>query len=564
MKHMSEKDNKPREKAPIAPKAHREGGFFNKQGGARASKPFARRDGKPEAKTADRHFDPRKGVSEQYAKRFEKPKADKAQPDGKKAMQGGTYARPPKRDFPGRNKPANGPKPAKRQEHAPGSDARIAALKALYDVYYLNAYSNLSLDKQLKQTELSPEDRRLATNIFYQCVENRRKIEFMLEPFIKQEPEQIITCILHIAAAQILFLDRVPEFAAVNEAVKEARLYKRDEAAGFVNVVLRNFIRAKENGEIHLPSREEDLQKYLEITYSASKDAVGLLCDAFGAEEAEKILSYKPEERYETIRPNLLRYSDAELESALNAQEIAWEKASVPHGYYVKNAGNLAQSELFTRGLISIQGVSAMLAAMALEAKRGMTVLDACAAPGGKAALICELMQGSGRVYAWDLHDHRVEMMKNNGKRLGLDNLRCAARDATQLKDDMTRLMDAVIIDAPCTGLGVIADKPDIKYHLTRAKLKDITSTQEKLLDTCCEYVKVGGRLVYSTCTLLPQENREQIDAFLLRHPEFKLDTDTGYLPEPFRARCENGMLSLFEHRDGVEGFFIARLIRVL
>ena len=443
-------------------------------------------------------------------------------------------------------------------------DARLVALKALYDVYYANSYSNLALDRQLKDCALSPEDRRLATNIFYQCVENRRKIDYMLAPFVKTEPEQIITCILHVASAQIMFLDRVPPFAAVNEAVNEARLYKRDEAAGFVNVVLRNLIRAKESGEVRFPERGDDPLKYLEIEYSSSTDAVGLLTEAFGMEEAERILAYKPAERYETIRPNLLRSSDRQLEERLNALGLEWKPSPVKHGYYVKNAGNLAASEDYLKGFISIQGVSAMLAAMALEPKRGMTVLDACAAPGGKAALICELMQGSGRVYAWDLHEHRVEMMKLNGKRLGLDNLRCAVRDATVLKEDMTRAMDAVIIDAPCTGLGVMSDKPDIKYHLTRARLGEITDTQRRLLDSCCEYVKPGGRLVYSTCTLLPQENDEQVKAFLLRHPEFKLEKDDGWLPETFRDRCSEGMLSLMEHRDGVEGFFIARLKRVL
>ena len=471
----------------------------------------------------------------------------------------------------GKTSPQNG----RPLEKAPGAvrretksveagSARLVALRALYDVYYLNTYSNLSLDKQLKGTALSAEDRRLATNIFYQCVENRYKIDFMLSPFVKQEPEQIITCILHIAAAQIMFLDRVPDFAAVNEAVNQAKLYKRESSAGFVNVVLRNLLRAKEANEIHLPKREDDPYKYLEIEYSASEDTVKLLADAFGLDETEKILAYKPSERRDTVRPNLLRTSDDALEQSLTEQGIQWENAPVPHGYYVKNAGGMAQSDIYRQGLISIQGVSAMLAAMALEPGRGMNIVDACAAPGGKAAYICELMQGSGRVYAWDLHEHRVELMKQNGKRLGLDNLRCAVRDATVLKEDMTRLMDGVLIDAPCSGLGVIADKPDIKYHLTKAKFYDIVKTQRALLDTCCEYVKVGGRLVYSTCTLLPEENEKQIEQFLLSHPEFRLDTSDSYLPEHFKPLLKDGMLTLMEHRDGVEGFFIARLIRVI
>ncbi len=524
---------------------------------------YKKPEGKPGDRFARKKADGKPGDRPAYKKPAgrpgDRPKWEKT--DAKPA-----YKKPVSK--PG-DRPASGErsvKPAARVDcevRAPRSDARLVALKALYDVYFANAFSNLVLDKQLKAARISEEDRRLATNVFYQCVENRSKLEYLLEPFVKQPPEQIVTCILHIAAAQIMFLDRVPDFAAVNEAVNQAKLYKREEAAGFVNVVLRNLIRAKESGTLHLPSRD-DTQKYLEIEYSASPDAVKLLTEAYDYEEAEKILAYKPAERTETIRPNLLKSSDAELEAYLTAQNISWEKGRVPHAYLVKQAGALAETDAYRQGMYSIQGQSAMLAAFALEPKRGMNVLDACAAPGGKAALICELMQGSGRVYAWDLYEHRVEIMKQNGKRLGLDNLRCAVRDACQIKDDLTRALDAVIIDAPCSGLGVTADKPDIKYHLTEARLCELTQTQQKLLDVCCEYVRKGGRLVYSTCTLLPRENEERVRAFLLSHPEFRLDEDDSYLPDEFKPLCKGGMLRLTPHRDGAEGFFIARMLRVL
>ena len=477
----------------------------------------------------------------------------------------GAKRAPAKDKAPGRNK-APGKDNAPGRDKTPGTagSARLTALKALYDVYYQGSYSNLSLDKQLKSARLSPEDRRLATNIFYQCVEHRMKTEFLLSPFIKQPPEQIVTCILHVAAAQILYLDRIPPFAAVNEAVNQARLYKREEAAGFVNVVLRNLIRARDAGTLNAIDKTAEPKKYLETEYSASPDTVEMLMDAYGFEEAEKLLAYRPEERYDTLRPNLLRSSDEQLERFLDENGYEWKSSPVPHAHLVRNAGALIDSEGYKQGLFSIQGQSAILAAMAVKPRRGMNVLDACAAPGGKAACLCELMEGSGRVYAWDLHEHRVELMKQNAKRLGLDNLRCAVRDACETKEDMICGMDAVLIDAPCSGLGVMADKPDIKYHLTHAKESEIVLTQQKLLNTCCEYVKRGGALVYSTCTVLPRENEEMIRRFLLEHAEFRPDEDVSWLPEKLRPLSKDGMLLLLGHRDGLEGFFIARLKRVL
>ena len=443
------------------------------------------------------------------------------------------------------------------------SPARMCALRALYEVYYSGAYANLALDQQLKTALLSDEDRRLCTGMFYLCVEKRKKIEYILAPFVKAAPDDVIVCILHLAAAQMLFMDRIPPHAAVNEAVNQAKAYKKDEAAGFVNGVLRSVLRAKEAGELHLPTREDGIETYLETEYSASPYTVEALISAFGPDEAEQLLAWRPQERFETIRPNLLRWCDEELEAWLQKNEIRFERSQVPHAYRVYRAGSLVQTPEYEKGLFSIQGESAILAALAVSPRRGMNILDACAAPGGKAALMGEEMQGSGRVYCWDLHEHRVELMKKNARRLGLDNLRCVPRDASLLKDDILRTMDAVLVDAPCSGLGVMADKPDIRQHFTKDRLLEICKLQQKLLDACCEYVRPGGRLVYSTCTILPQENEERVHAFLLSHPDFKLEEDADYLPEALRAKCEGGLLKLRQDKDELEGFFIARMVRV-
>ncbi len=194
--------------------------------------------------------------------------------------------------------------------------------------------------------------------------------------------------------------------------------------------------------------------------------------------------------------------------------------------------------------------------------RAGDRVLDACAAPGGKSALIAEMMGDVGRVYAWDVHEHRVEMIRAAKRRLKLDSLRPAVRDARKPCEDFELLMDAVLVDAPCSGLGVLADKPDIKYRLTDESIEQLIVLQREILENCAAFVKVGGLLVYSTCTILPEENEQQVRAFLEKHPEFALVEDNSYLPEPLRARSKGGMAQFFSHLDGIEGFFIARMLR--
>ena len=538
-KPFDRRNGKPIEKRGDKPFVKKDGKPFGKHEG----KPFEKKDGKPFVKHDGKPFEKKEGkpFEKHDGKPFVKREGGHFDPRGKKPE--GRPAVPPK--------PANSP-------------ARMAALKAVFDTYYSDSYTNLSLDKQLKAAHLNDEDKRLATSIFYLCIENKLKIEYILSAFVAVKPEKIIEAILHVAVVQILFMDKIPPFAAVNEAVNEAKLYKKEEAASFVNGVLRSLLRAKDAGTLVTePGEEADELTRMSVRLSAGREVIGMLSDAFGKEEAEAILSYRPKERFETVRPNLLRYSDSELEAYLTGKGISVEKSMIPHAYRAKRAGNLTETPEYEQGLYSLQGESAMLAALAMQPKRGMNVLDTCAAPGGKASLMCELMQCSGRVYAWDLHEHRVNLMKVNGIRLGLDNLRCAERDATELKDDFIDSMDAVLIDAPCTGLGVLSDKPDLKYSMTREKAESIRADQKKILDTCCRYVKKGGLLVYSTCTILPDENEEQIRSFLMRHPEFKAETDVSYLPEELRGKCENGMLTLMQHRDDLEGFFIARLRRV-
>ena len=460
-------------------------------------------------------------------------------------------------------KPTDGARTGARfADGAQGPSARDVALRALRDVARDNAYAAQALDRELNAAHLSEEDRRLAASLYYYTLENRLRIEHCLLTRMKERPEPEIMDILSLAAAQILFMDRIPDHAAVDEAVKQARAARRERQTALVNAVLRGLIRARDAGELTLPDREAEPEKYISEKHSVRLELVERLVKAYGAEEAEQIVAWSPDRHSDTIRANLLRMGKEEFEAWLSANSFDWSQGRVNGAYRVRGAGRLAAHEGYRGGLFSIQGESSMLAALALCVKPGMQVLDACAAPGGKSCLIAEVMRGAGRVYAWDLHEHRVELIRAAQRRLGLENIRPQVRDAAKRVESIEGTMDAVLVDAPCSGLGVMGDKPDIKYRLSAETIEALLPIQRAILETCAAYVRPGGLLVYSTCTILPEENREQIDAFLAAHPEFEPAADAAWLPEALRPRYADGMLQVLPNRDDMDGFFIARLRR--
>ena len=440
--------------------------------------------------------------------------------------------------------------------------ARDAALRALQDVVRGDAYASQALNRRLEEARLKPEDSRLAASLFYSAVENRLYLEHMLGKFMDQRPEPVVNDILHIAAAQILFMDRVPDHAAVDEAVKQVRAARREGFTGMVNGVLRNLIRARDAGTLSLPDKAADPVAWFRARYSISAPAVRRLIDAYGMETAEAIAAWTPARRVETVRPNRLRMDAGAFGKWLSDQGLDWKPGIVPDAFVISDGGNLAVHPGYGQGLFSIQGQSAILAAQAVGARPGMQILDACAAPGGKTCLMAEQMGTSGRVHAWDVHEHRVALIRAAALRLGLENVRPAQRDASKPVESMRLSMDAVLVDAPCSGLGVIAEKPDIKYRKTEAELTALPPLQLRILSACAGAVKVGGLLVYATCTILPDENEGVVRAFLEQHPGFEPDTADDWLPQALKPRLENGMLQILPHRDNMDGFFIARMRR--
>lgn len=443
-----------------------------------------------------------------------------------------------------------------------GLNARRLALDVLTDVREKGAYASLALGERLRAAHLSPEDRRLATGLAYGTLENQLQIDYALDRLMDHPTrEPVQRDILRMGAYQILFLDRVPDSAAVDEAVKLTRAMGMEAACGFINAVLRNLSRGKD--EIAWPDREADPMAYLSVMGSMPLWLVEKLVAAYGPEEAGRVILYREEEHPVCVRPNLTRLSDAEFVTLLHEKGWRAERGIAPHAWLIYGAGDLAADADYRAGRFSIQGQSSMLAAEALEARPGMKVLDACAAPGGKSAYLCEQMQLTGRVYAWELHEKRAQLLEGVRRRLGLDNLRISVRDALDFRPDLEGMLDGVLLDAPCAGLGVLSQKPDIKLRLKQEDIPAIVDTQGRLLDTVCRYVRPGGALVYSTCSLLPEENGDRVRAFLETHRNFVLDPLPVSFPAELRERQTACGLQLLGCRDGVEGFFIARMRRV-
>ena len=429
----------------------------------------------------------------------------------------------------------------------------------LGDVLGSDAYAALSLDERLNAVNLNQLDRRLCASIVYRTLENLYYLDFALSGFLR-DPEALepqVRGILRTAACQIMLHDRVPDSAAVNEAVKLTHDLHLDGFSGMVNAVLRRLADNK-NG-IKWPERSEGA-RYLSVMYSVPEWLAEKLTEDYGAEMAEKIVAYRTERHCITVRPTYGR--EKEFEACLQKKVWEHEAAVMPGACRIFGAMQIARDSDYLGGLFSIQGEGSMLAAEAVGVRCGMNVLDCCAAPGGKTAYLAERMEGTGRVYAWDLHAHRVELIRAAMRRLHLDNVRLATRDATAVREELAGSMDAVLLDAPCSGLGVMDDKPDVKYRHSPEGIAALCDTQRRLLDACCRYVKPGGVMVYSTCSMLKNENERQIARFLKDHDDFAIDALPETIPAALRAQCTPYGLQLLPCRDGVEGFFVARMKR--
>jgi 16S rRNA (cytosine967-C5)-methyltransferase len=429
---------------------------------------------------------------------------------------------------------------------------RRKALEALLDVTDRGAYANLSLKGALQG--LDERDAKWVSALVYTVLDRLNYIDNILKTHARGRLHASIRGILRLGICQVLFMD-VPESAACDESVKLAKEIGKGSLSGYVNAVMRSVCRAKDD-PVELP---DDPAARLSVEFSFPLFLVKEYIGLYGMAFTKDMLSYRG--RGITLRAQY-PYTEDELARELTEQGLAFSHGKIVHNAFCLERGlDVTKFEPFLSGKVAVQSQGAMLACLALDVKEGMNVLDACAAPGGKTAFISSIMKGSGSITAWDIHPHRIELTEKTLMRLQVQNAKAAVNDASVLDASLFEKMDAVLVDAPCSGLGLWG-KPDAKMNKDEEAVKRLAVLQKSILTTCSNYVKPNGVLVYSTCTVSYAENHAQIEAFLKEHTEFSIASLAPYVPKHLRERVEGGMLQIFPHLDGAEGFFVARMVK--
>lgn len=437
------------------------------------------------------------------------------------------------------------------------NNARKIAVEVLEKVFQHGSYSNIALNSALENSKLNDKDKALTTEIVYGTIKYKLTIDFIIEKFTKEKfkkIESLILNILRISIYQIKYLDKIPEFAAVNESVELARSFKSEGASKFVNGVLRNYLRDKE-----IKPNSMDKLDELSLEYSYEKWMIKLFIDQYGEETADSILRNLNLTPSVTVRINNTKSDYDVVYDMLTKSGYDVEDGNIcPEAISIKRGKGIEKNPLFINGYITPQDESAMLVAPSMELKPGMIVGDMCSAPGGKATHIAELMKDLGKVYAFDIHKNKLSLIKQNAERLGLKSIHCGVLDATKFDSKLNETFDRVLIDVPCSGLGIIKKKPEIKWTKNEEDLKNIFSVQRDILSNCCKYVKNGGILFYSTCTLNKAENEENILWFLEEHPEFRLEPIYFGNVENV-VYSTNGVITILPN-ETMDGFFMAKL----
>ena len=443
---------------------------------------------------------------------------------------------------------------------------RQLASEILFKVDSQKAYADILLDGTLKATHLSERDRALLTELTYGTLRWRAKIDARLSQKLRRpltDTDAFVRNLLRVTVYQLFFLDKIPDYAAVNEAVELAKTQCGSKIAGFVNGVLRNLLRRK-NSEAQAPSTD-DSSATLATELSHPEWLVQRWLAEFGLSDATALMRANNERAPLVLRANRLRCGRDELLARLRAHGIGATATPLsPQGISVESGGNVENLPGFVEGLFQIQGESSQLVSYLLAPLAGERILDACAAPGGKSTHIAELMNDSGTVIALDNSYRGRDRIRQNIARLNLQSIRSAQADATQeFTGERDLLYDRILIDAPCSGLGTLRSHPEIKWQRQERDIQRLSQLQAKILNRGAGYLKPGGVLVYSTCTLTRDENERIVEAFLAEHEEFELEDGARYLPESAKTMVRGKFFQALPQRDNTDGFFAARMRKV-
>lgn len=430
----------------------------------------------------------------------------------------------------------------------PENKARRQAFLLLHQIISEHQYSNLSVKHGLDGYDA--RDRAFITALVYGTLDKLIHLDYVLSLYAKGRLQPKVRTLLRMSVYQILYMDRVPDSAAVNSAVLLAEDIGKGMLKGYINGVLRTVSREKSR----IPYPKEDAAR-ISVQYSYPAFLVREMIREYGTACTEQMCAFEGDHST-CLRVNTEKISVAEIK----------EKLSCPcrDGKYFDDCIYIqGEPRFLEKGLCSVQGEASMAVVRALDPQRGERILDCCAAPGGKTVYIAQRMQ-EGSITALDKHEHRVRLIQNNAQRCGFAD-RIAARAVDMLEEQELGYFDRVLADVPCSGLGVIGQKPEIKNTITADKLAELEKVQLKILENAARCVRQGGILVYSTCTVRRAENQEIIKCFLEQHPEFMLDSLKGCLGERLEQgrHVEQGLVQLYPVRDGIDGFFMARMKRI-
>ena len=432
--------------------------------------------------------------------------------------------------------------------------ARETALQALMACRRDGAWSNAVLKEYIARNQLDPRDAGLATRLVYGVVQNRGKLDFYLKQLLKgklKDLHPVVRDILHLGLYQLYEMDKIPESAAVNESVALTKKYsKNPKAASLVNGVLRNAARSR--GTLEEPKSYAD-------KYSHPEELISLLKGSLPKGMLEPMLIANNAAPETVVQVNTLKTTREALAKRLAGEGVTARN----HGWMdnclvLSGTGSIENLPSFREGAFYVQDPASRLSVLCAKLPKNARVLDCCAAPGGKSFAAAIAMEGTGSITSCDVHAHKTGLIENGAARLGFANIEARQQDATVFVPEWESAMDAVLCDVPCSGLGIIRKKPDIRYK-DLAEMAELPALQLKILTNQARYVKPGGTLLYSTCTVLKRENEEVVHAFLAAHPDFEtLPLD---LPEGL-PRNETGMLTLIPGQYDTDGFFICRLRR--
>lgn len=439
-------------------------------------------------------------------------------------------------------------------------NVREVALETLLAVEEKEAYSNLLLNNMIQTYRLPKKDVGLLTEIVYGTIQRRDTLDYYLRPFIKKarKLQTWVKVLLRLSLYQMIYLDRIPDRAAIFEAVEIAKKRGHQGIASMVNGVLRAIQR---EGVPSLDTIVDDIER-LAVATSHPYWLVKRWVNQYGIEETKKMCETNLHAPKQTARVNTVRTTVEQVIHTLEQEGVEVARGEIVEEAIQAKKGNLAHTQVFQKGLITIQDESSMLVARALGVHEHEQVLDSCAAPGGKSTHIAELMNNTGRVVSLDIHEHKVKLIEEQAKRLQLTNIVTHVLDSRRVTDYFAEeTFDKILVDAPCSGFGVVRRKPDIKYAKTEADIPALATLQFEILRAVAPLLKKGGTLVYSTCTVDEEENGAVIRQFLQQHPEFILDeTLKERLPKKVQPYVHDGQLHLLPHYFGSDGFFIASL----